>query len=102
MQKYDSMFGVNIPDAIRSFNTEAEALAEAQKLGGSGSHSHTDDAGNITYMPFITHDEYNAAVQAMRDSQDIQEDTEFKDEMRDKIRKRLRQLLDATTTDNGS
>jgi len=101
LKQYDSMFGVNIPDEIQSFDTEAEALAEARRLGGSGSHSHSDDAGNITYMPFMTHDEYDAAVQAIRDSQDTEEDTEFKDEMRDKIRKRLRQLLDATTTDNG-
>lgn len=102
LKQYDSMFGANIPDAIKEFATEAEAVAEAERLGGSGSHSHTDDDGNITYMPFNTHDEYDAAVLALIDDEDQENNKEFKDDMRDKIRKRLRQLLDATTTENGS
>jgi hypothetical protein len=45
------------------YTTEAEAEARAEELGGSGSHQHEFD-GEVVYMPFESHDEYEAAMQS--------------------------------------
>ena len=92
LEKYEQTFGVETP----IYDTREEAEAEAQRLGGSGSHSHTGEDGNMIYMPFNTHAEYEAAIGI-----DESEDREFRQDMRDKIRKRMLQLLEASTTNNG-
>ena len=91
LNKYKETFGIEVP----SYNTREEAEAEAQRLGGSGSHSHTREDGSIEYMPFATHSQYESATGV--DS----EEAEFEIEMRDKIRKRMLQLIEASTTSNG-
>tara|TARA_R100001463_G_scaffold61165_1_gene113925 strand:+ start:905 stop:2572 length:1668 start_codon:yes stop_codon:yes gene_type:complete len=91
LNKYKETFGIEVP----SYNTREEAEAEAQRLGGSGSHSHTREDGSIEYMPFATHKEYESATGV--DS----EEAEFEIKMRDKIRKRMLQLIEASTTSNG-
>ena len=42
------------------FTTISEAIDRAEQMGGSGYHSHIFD-GNTVYMPFETHEEYEAA-----------------------------------------
>jgi len=99
LEKYENMFGDIVPD--ETYTTQAEAEARAVQLGGSGSHSHTQEDGTVIYMPFNTHRQYELALQQTSNDQDVVAETEFKTEMRDKIRLRLKQLLSATTTDNG-
>ena len=45
------------------YTTQEEAEARAEELGGSGFHQHEFD-GEIVYMPFETHEEYEAAMKA--------------------------------------
>jgi HK97 family phage portal protein len=45
------------------FTTEAEAEARAEELGGSGSHQYEVD-GEVAYMPFESHEQYEAAMQS--------------------------------------
>lgn len=55
----------NNPDdmpAADIYDTQAEAEARAEELGGSGFHSHQADDGSTIYMPFESHEEYDAAV----------------------------------------
>lgn len=99
LEKYETMFSDVVPDEI--YQTQAEAEARAVQLGGSGSHSHTQQDGTVIYMPFDTHRQYELALQQTSNDEDVVVETEFKTEMRDKIRLRLKQLLSATTTDNG-
>ena len=49
--------GIELP----LYDTKEEAEAEAEKLGGSGSHQHTMD-GEVYYMPFDTHDQAKEAL----------------------------------------
>ena len=90
LEKYEQTFGIQ----PQSFETREQAEAEAQRLGGTGAHSHEAD-GIISYMPFNTHAEYEAAIGVNED------DIEFRTNMRDKIRKRMLQLIEASTTNNG-
>tara|TARA_R110000772_G_scaffold223101_2_gene333502 strand:- start:282 stop:1064 length:783 start_codon:yes stop_codon:yes gene_type:complete len=95
LEKYNNMFSSE--DEINTYSTIPEAQAEAQRLGGSGYHSHTDDdTGITTYMPFATHEQFELATGVT-----TQANEEFKNDMRDKIRMRLTQLLSATTTNGG-
>ena len=96
---YKTMFGRGGDAITESFPTAQQAQARAQELGGSEYHTHEEEEG-VVYMPFATHDEYDAAIN-QNNSALNNEDTGFEEEMRDKIRKRLEQLLDSTTTDNG-
>jgi HK97 family phage prohead protease len=52
--------GIELP----LYDTKEEAEAEAEKLGGSGSHEHTMD-GKTYYMPFDTHDQAKEALKDM-------------------------------------
>lgn len=93
VNKYDELFrgGDDVPE----YATEAEAIAEANRLGGTGAHSHEGEDGSTIYMPFATHDEYEAAVGAMV------AEPEFKTNMRNKIRTRLEELMSSTSTNQG-
>jgi len=96
LERYENMYDKDIE--APEFATQELAEAEAQRLGGSGFHSHTEEDGSITYMPFSTHQQYEAALGFESDTADSDG---FKTEMRNKIRMRLEQLLSATTTSNG-
>ena len=54
--------GVNEQVQMEEYPTEEQAVARANELGGSGFHSHTMDDGVVVYMPFATHEEYEAAI----------------------------------------
>ena len=58
-ERFEKVFGPdNYEDIPEEFATQEEAEAIARTLGGSGSHSHTDEQGITIYMPFETHEEY--------------------------------------------
>ena len=44
------------------FTTEEEALARAEELGCSGSHSMVNDEGQTLYMPCSSHDDYESST----------------------------------------
>ena len=52
------------------YTTQDEAEARAEELGGSGFHEHEFD-GEVVYMPFETHEEYEAAMKAYDDEEEI-------------------------------
>ena len=93
VNKYDELFSSN--GEVPEYATQAEAIAEANRLGGTGAHSHEDEEGNIIYMPFATHEEYETAIGNMV------AEPEFKVNMRNKIRMRLEELMESTSTNQG-
>ena len=107
LHEYEDMFMHSETEQydIEDYTTEAQAIKVAERLGGTGFHTHTREDGLVTYMPFATHLEYEQAIESTGNGepaseQDLQ-DTEFLIDMRDKIRMRLKQLLDSSTTSNG-
>jgi HK97 family phage portal protein len=44
------------------FSTQEPAEARAAQLGGEGFHTHMTEAGETVFMPFATHEEYEAAI----------------------------------------
>jgi HK97 family phage portal protein len=44
------------------FSTQEAAEARAAQLGGEGFHTHMTEAGETIFMPFATHEEYEAAI----------------------------------------
>ena len=61
--EYDSHEDSNQNDDLKRevskdvFTTEAEAVARAEEIGCTGTHSHDDD-GNTVYMPCGSHADY--------------------------------------------
>ena len=53
------------------YTTQEEAEARAEELGGSGFHQHEFD-GEVVYMPFETHEEYEAALKDWHDEEEKQ------------------------------
>jgi hypothetical protein len=75
---------------LQVYNTQEEAEAIAEAMGGSGSHEHTAEDGTVKYMPFTTHDEYTELMGASAPATDL----------RDKLRDRLEQLMTQSSTSN--
>jgi len=94
LDKYNMMFDES--KQAPSYATAEEAQAEAERLGGTGIHSHQEEDGSTVYMPFATHEEYESAIGVSTTEHKL-----FKTQMRDKIRMRLEELLDSTSTNNG-
>jgi len=44
------------------FSSQEDAEARAEQLGGEGFHTHMTEGGETVYMPFETHEEYEAAT----------------------------------------
>jgi len=97
-ERYHAVFGAELEYTIKDFETQAEAEAEAERLGGSGFHSHTREDGLVTYMPFATHEELELRME-MRSGVDAEE-VNYKEEMRDKLRERLDQLIEGSYSVN--
>lgn len=83
------------------FPTQEQAEARARQLGGSGSHSHTTEEGVTIYMPFVTHAEYEQAMEIQNQGVDYEEDTDFEKEIKEQLRDRMRQLLQSSSSNNG-
>ena len=97
-ERYSQVFTEQEYTAM-SYPTEAEAQAEAVRLGGSGTHSHEQEDGSVIYMPFTTHEEYELRME-MQTGVDMTETPQFKQELQDKLKARLKQLVDSTYTNN--
>lgn len=97
----DMFYGGKTEYEVEEYATQAEAEQRARELGGSGFHSHTEEDGTTVYMPFATHEQYEAAMELNNPDVDYIETEDFDNEMRDKIRMRLEQLVSSTTTNNG-
>jgi len=82
------------------FPTQEQAEARAVQLGGTGSHSHTDELGTTVYMPFPTHDLYEVALEKANPGVDYEEDTGFEKEYREKLRERMKQIIDRGYSSN--
>lgn len=86
---------------VQDYPTQDEAEAVAESLGGSGSHSHTREDGLITYMPFVTHLEYEMAMEKANPGTDfIEEDPDFEKDLKQKIRERMKALINQTYSSN--
>tara|TARA_R110001606_G_scaffold8060_2_gene35407 strand:- start:7258 stop:8967 length:1710 start_codon:yes stop_codon:yes gene_type:complete len=96
--RFNASFGAEVEYTIKDFNTQAEAEAEAKKLGGLGFHTHEREDGLITYMPFATHEELEMRME-MRTGVDSEE-VNYKEDMREKIKERLNQLIEGSYTNN--
>ena len=95
-ERFEKVFGPdNYEDIPEEFATQEEAEAIARTLGGSGSHSHTDEQGITIYMPFETHEEYE-----LRLSMAKSEDADFGPGLKMKIQERLTQLIEGSYTNN--
>jgi len=92
LQAYNEFSGVFEKTKVEEYPSEQQAVARARQLGGTGSHSHTSEDGSVIYMPFATHEQYEAAVGDT--------DGELKETMRDQLRQRLKQLMLSTSTSN--
>ena len=57
------------------YTTEDEAVARAIELGGDGYHEHEFD-GDVVYMPFATHQEYEDAIAAMEEQKQVSDAVE--------------------------
>lgn len=79
-----------VPGMTDVFTTVDEAEARAEELGGSGTHEHEFD-GEVVYMPFESHDEYE---QAIEESKYHHEDDDEKKQMSARLRKALKKKVD--------
>ena len=82
------------------FTTQEQAEARAQELGGSGSHSHTEEDGTTIYMPFSSHLDYERILETQNPGVDYEEDTGFEKEIKEKLRVRMKQLIDGSYSSN--
>ena len=99
-QRYNAVFQADATEfEAKSYNTPEEAEAEAQRLGGTGIHSHESEDGTTIYMPFTTHQEYEMRMEMMT-GMDMQEAPNFKKQLKEKLSKRLQQLIDSTYSNN--
>lgn len=57
------------------YTTIDEAIARANEFGGDGYHEHEFD-GEVVYMPFATHQEYEDAIAAMEEQKDVSDAVE--------------------------
>ena len=89
---YEQFNGIFENTKVEEYPSEQQAVARARQLGGTGFHSHTLENGTVIYMPFATHEQYEAAVGDT--------DGELKETMRDQLRQRLKQLMLSTSTSN--
>jgi len=99
LTKYEELFAGTTQFTAETFPTREQAEQRATELGGTGSHSHTDD-GVTVYMPFSSHQQYESTLEQQNPGVDYEEDTGFKEDMRDKIRLRLEQLMKGTSSNN--
>ena len=98
LERYNATMGENT-FVTPEFDTDEQAVARAEQLGGTGSHSHIKEDGSVIYMPFATHEEYEQALEQQL-GVDVEEEKGFKESMRDKIRGRLEELLNSSSTSN--
>ena len=67
----DALWNIEVKAEVQGmpdvYTTIDEAIARANELGGDGYHEHEFD-GEVVYMPFATHQEYEDAIAAMEET----------------------------------
>ena len=98
-ERFSSVFGTETEEygEIQDYETEAEAEAVANRMGGTGTHEHVREDGLVTYMPFSTHLEYEMKAEQLNTQEEA---PSFRDNLKDKLQYRLNQLIDSTYTNN--
>jgi len=96
---YKSRFAIADVDALRDevYQTAEQADARAQELGGSGSHEHTLENGDVIYMPFATHDQYQAAIAVISTDEDTEQ---FEQQIKESLQDRMMQLVLGSSSKN--
>lgn len=96
---YKSRFALADVDASRDevYQTAEQADARAQELGGSGSHEHTLENGDVIYMPFATHDQYQAAIAVISTDEDTEQ---FEQQIKESLQDRMMQLISGSSSQN--
>ena len=80
-----------VPGMTDVYTTIDEAEARAEELGGKPSHHEHEFDGEVVYMPFESHDEYE---QAIEESKYHQEDDDKHKQMSARLRKALKKKVD--------
>lgn len=96
---YKSRFMGEAQYMVEEYETQEQAEARAQELGGSGFHTHMREDGVTIYMPFATHQEYENAMEADLGI-DVEEITEDFERIEDTLKKRIQQLLNGSYSEN--
>jgi len=96
---YKSRFAMADVDALRDevYQTAEQADARAQELGGSGSHEHTLENGDVIYMPFATHEQYQAAIAVISTDEDTEQ---FEQQIKESLQDRMMQLIAGSSSQN--
>jgi len=99
-ERYTSVFLSDVETyESPQYATQEEAEAEAERMNGSGFHSHEQEDGTTIYMPFATHEELEMRMEMLKGA-DMEELPAFKQNLKEKIQKRLNQIIDSTYSDN--
>ena len=93
-----------VPGMTDVFTTVDEAEARAAELGGSGHHEHSFDSDKV-YMPFNSHSEYEAAIEAQKYHHEDEDEKYYHDDDEDEndkkqISARLRKALKKKADDH--
>ena len=93
-----------VPGMTDVFTTVEEAEARAEALGGSGHHEHNFD-GEVVYMPFESHAEYEAAIEEQKYHHDDDDEKYYHDDDEDEndkkqISERLKKALKKKADDH--
>ena len=78
---YNELIKAQVPGLPNTYTTIQEAINRARELGGDGYHSHVHNGGTV-YMPFDTHEEFEAIQRGDYDqSQSAYDDSEDEKEI---------------------
>jgi hypothetical protein len=99
LEQYKTKFGSSEGVQAPEYATQEQAEAEAQRLGGSGSHSHVKADGSTIFMPFPTHEQYERAVQSQT-GVNPNDETGFEEEVKEQLKERMKQLIDGSYSSN--
>ena len=76
-----------VPGMTDVFTTIEEAEERAEELGGSGHHEHEFD-GDVVYMPFESHDDYETAIEESKYHHDDDEQKQMSARLRKALKKK--------------
>lgn len=99
LEQYKTKFGSSESVQAPEYATQEQAEAEAQRLGGSGFHSHMKADGSEIFMPFPTHEQYERAVQSQT-GVNPNDETGFEEEVKEQLKERMKQLIDGSYSSN--
>ena len=72
--------------------------ARAVELGGTGHHEHSFD-GEVVYMPFDSHEEYEAAIESQKNYHDEEEEKEISERLKAALENKVEEHNDEVDND---